>query len=61
MVIILERIAMKRILGVEKKNRIRVDIRLEKELVQTAKENTIHLSDTLNVLLEKELIEKKLL
>lgn len=54
-------LAMKRILGVEKKNRIRVDIKLEKELVSLAKQHNMRLSDTLNVLLEKELIEKKLL
>lgn len=52
-------LAMKRILGMEKKNRIRVDIMIEKEFLAAIKERNMRLSDTVNVLIEKELSAKK--
>lgn len=52
-------IAMKRILGVEPKNRVRVNVMIEKEFLDEMKQLNMHRSDTMNVLLEKELSEKK--
>lgn len=52
-------LAMKRILGVEEKNRTRVHIMIEQELYDLAKERNEPISDLVNILLDKELIIKK--
>jgi len=51
--------AMARILGVEPKKRIRVNIMIEEEFLNAFKENNMRLSDTVNVLIERELSAKK--
>lgn len=52
-------LAMKRILGIEKKNRIRTNIMIENEFKEIMDDRRIIYSDLINVLLEKELVEKK--
>ncbi len=54
-------IVMKRMLGVEKKNRKRADVMIEHELLEAMKKGGLHFSDTINVSLEKELTAKGLL
>ncbi len=51
--------AMKRILGIEEKNRVRVHIMIEQELYDQVKQRNDQISDLVNVLLERELISKK--
>lgn len=53
-----KRIAMKRIMGVEKKNRIIVKVSIEKELLNALNQHKYHISDLINVLIEKELNDK---
>lgn len=50
---------MKRILGVELKNRVRVHVGIEKELFDALKKLKYPISDFINVVIEKELNKKK--
>lgn len=52
-------IAMARILGTEPKNRIRTNMMIEEEFLIALKERNMRLSDTVNVLLDRELSAKK--
>ena len=52
---------MKRILKVEKKNRITTTVRIEKELLEILHKENFNISDVVNTALEKHLREKGLL
>jgi|GEM_PF-1539334 hypothetical protein len=54
-------IAMKRILKLEKKNRIMTTVHIEKELYDIIRLNNYRLSDLVNIALEKHFREKGLL
>jgi hypothetical protein len=49
---------MKRIVGIEKKQRITKTVRIEQELIDQMKKNSLDLSDFINVSLEKSFAEK---
>lgn len=51
-------IIMKRILGVEKKNRVRTTVMIEKEILEAIKKSNLQMSDTINTSLEKTLTDK---
>ena len=51
-------IAMRRILNIEKRDRKTISVRIEKELYEIIKNNGFHLSDLVNIALEKHLKEK---
>lgn len=51
---------MRRILGIESKNRKQVRARLESELIIALKANGMDTSDTLNLALENYLAQKKM-
>lgn len=52
-------LAMKRILGVEPKKRIRTNLMIETEFMDIMRKQGTCYSDLVNVLLERELLEKK--
>jgi len=54
-------IVMKRILKVEKKNRITTTVRIEKELLEILHKENFNISNVINIALEKYLREKGLL
>jgi len=45
-------------LGVEKKNRVRTTVMIEKEILEAIKKANLQMSDTINTSLEKTLAEK---
>jgi hypothetical protein len=51
-------LTMPRILGVEKKNRVRVNTSIEKELITAIFEHGLDIANTINLALEKHLREK---
>jgi len=52
---------MKRILGIEKKNRITRTVRIEKELYEIVKTNALNLSNTINIALEEHFRKRNLI
>ena len=52
---------MKRILGIEKKNRITRTVRIEKELYEIVKANALNLSNTINIALEEHFRKRNLI
>lgn len=58
---ITQSIAMSRILGIEKTKRVNLRVRIESDFMQLIHENTLDVSDTLNIALEKHLREKGLI
>lgn len=54
-------IVMLRILKVEKKNRVRINMCLEKELQDAVKTHHLHMSDLINETMERELIKRGLI
>lgn len=54
-------ISMSRILGICKKDRVRVNTQIERELIDIVRANTLDIADTLNVALEKHLRDRRLL
>ncbi len=53
-----ESIVMRRILGLEKKHRIKTTVMLEQELIEKVKQNCLDLSDVMNLALEDFLRKK---
>lgn len=56
-----ESISMSRILGLQPKNRTRINTAVEEEFLMAIRENTLDLADTINVSLEKHLMSKGML
>lgn len=54
-------LTMPRILKMEPKNRERVSCTVENELLMIMRQNTLDISNTVNIALEKHLIDKGLL
>lgn len=54
-------IAMSRIFGVQKKNRVRVNTQIEREFMHVICEHTLDVADTFNVALEKHLRDRGLI
>ena len=54
-------LVMKRILGIEKKNRITRTVRIEKELYEIVKANALNLSNTINIALEEHFRKRNLI
>jgi len=57
----MESLAMKRILGVEKKERVTTTVRIEKQLLEILKREGFNISNIINAALENHLREKGLL
>ena len=53
-----ESIVMKRILGIEKKRRVKISAMLEQELLEKIKQNCLDLSDVINLAVEEFLRRK---
>ena len=53
-----ESIVMRRVLGIEKKNRVKTTIKLEKELLEAIKTNCLDLSNVVNIAVEEWLRKK---
>lgn len=53
-------LTMPRILGMEKKNREQHRTYIEKEIMQTMKAHTLDINDTINLALEKHLLDKNI-
>ena len=57
----MESFVMRRILGIEKKNRVKVSTMIEKELIETIRKNGLDLANSINLALEEFLRKKNLL
>lgn len=51
-------LVLKRIIGIEKKNRVRITTMIESELVEVIKTNGLDIANTINIALEKYLKDR---